>query len=134
MRSAADTYLRHGMLLAALVSLCGCDRPQKPTRDATGQFALYVDKSLKPAKFHAPLDNLDKWRAQHSRVVRTGKRSRYQCVLCHDPQRHCNQCHTYMGAHHEIYHAKLPAIAAAPQAKLPAHTPQTPMQPSHKPK
>ena len=129
MRVASDTYLRQGMLLAALVGLWGCDRPQKPMRDGTGEFALYVDKSLTPAKFHEPLDNLDKWRAQHSRTVKRGERSRYQCVLCHDPERHCTQCHTYMGVHSEIYRAAAPTLTAAPQAKKPAA--KRPAEPTH---
>jgi len=132
MSAATDRHFRHCIVAAALVSLWGCDRPQKPMRDSTGEFALYVDKSLTPAKFHEPLDNLDKWRARHAPVVKRGKRSRYQCVLCHDPERHCTQCHTYMGMHHEIYRAAAPTLTAAPQAKMPAA--KRPAEPTHEPK
>ena len=97
-------------LVAALTALTGCDGPDKaakPTKGGTGPYAYHVDNSLKPPTFHQPLD---RWALRHGTEIRRGKRSRYQCVLCHDAEYHCNPCHQYARLRREIY---LPARLAA---------------------
>ena len=97
------------LAVLALVCVCGCDRPAKPTRDGKGPYSLYVDASLTAPRFHQPLDQ---WRHGHRQAVRRGERSRYQCVLCHAPERHCNQCHRYIGLWREVY--SMPAVTLTP--------------------
>ena len=93
----------------ALVCACGCDRPAKPTRDGKGPYSLHVDASLTAPRFHQPLDQ---WRVGHGRAIQSHQRNRYQCVLCHDPERHCNQCHRYIGLCREVY--SMPAVTLTP--------------------
>ena len=101
----ASAFIVIAFILAAAP---GCRRPDKPARGAHGEFALEAtDVSLTWPSYHAPLDT---WVARHSPEVEGRRRSKYQCVLCHDPERHCNQCHRYMGLHRRIM---LPAAPAS---------------------
>jgi len=79
----------------------------------------YVDKSLTPPTFHLPLE---KWRANHLRVVKKGEHSRYECVLCHEPPRHCHQCHSYIGIHDFIDRPVAPASSPSPAPSSPARS------------
>ena len=80
------------LLLVTLMPLggAGCRRLTDAERQARAQIEVYVDKDLTAPKFHEPRS---RWRAVHGRTLKRRERSRYQCVLCHDPPRHCTKCH-----------------------------------------
>ena len=78
-----------GVLLAGV----GCRR--LTDAEPRAQIEVYVDRDLTAPKFHDPLTA---WRAGHGQALRRRQRSRCQCVLCHDPPRHCTKCHVQTGA------------------------------------
>ncbi len=80
----------------------------------------YVDPSLTPPTYHLPLK---KWRANHLRSVKKGARTRYECVLCHEPPRHCNRCHRYMGVRDFIDRPVAPPMSPQPAPSPPARSP-----------
>jgi len=75
-----------------------------------------MDASVPAPKFHHPLDL---WLLRHVGDVVSGKRSQYQCVLCHDPERHCEQCHEERGIPRRMFLKVEPSvtITAAPLPK-----------------
>ncbi len=117
-------YDRGKVLLGIALFVAGVTYPVwrgllNPPRPATADgepVETYVDPSLKPPKFHEPLA---RWRAYHPFVIHRGERTRYQCVLCHDPERHCDQCHSYVGVRDLIDRpvALPPGVKPAPKPR-----------------
>jgi len=85
---------------AATLALCiGCNRPAKPPRGGHGPHALEGRQPVDAPTYHKPLKA---WEEGHGAAINRRVRSQYQCVLCHDPERHCNRCHRHMGVRRAI--------------------------------
>ena len=82
------------LVVVVLLGGVGCRRLTDAERRARAQIEVYVDKDLTAPKLHQPIGT---WRAVHGQAIRRRVRSRYQCVLCHDPPRHCTKCHRQCG-------------------------------------
>lgn len=89
------------IIVAVFFISAGCTYPPKPEKDGKGPLAIQVDKRLTPPLYHEPLE---KWRINHSPVVKGAGKSRFECFLCHNPDTGCNRCHNYIGA--ETYQEK----------------------------
>ncbi len=73
----------------------GCQQVQKPELNGQGPLAVKVARGTAVPEYHAPAE---RWRVQHQEALNRGDFSQKECVLCHNPQTGCNQCHQYAGA------------------------------------
>ena len=78
-----------------ILCLVGCQKVQKPELKGEGPLAITVDRGESVPESHAPLE---RWRTLHVEALNRGDFSQKECVLCHNPQTGCNQCHRYVGA------------------------------------
>lgn len=103
------------LMIACLCACTGCWRTPAaaPARE---EQEFVMDASAPPPKFHLPPEV---WLIRHMGDVVSGKRSRYQCVLCHDPERDCEQCHEEKGVPRRAFLKIEPGvtITAAPLPK-----------------
>jgi len=85
------------LLVIAFLSLgsLGCQQVQKPELNGQGPLAVKVARGTAVPEYHAPAD---RWRIQHQEALNRGDFSQKECMLCHNPQTGCNQCHQYAGA------------------------------------
>jgi hypothetical protein len=67
---------------------------EKPVKDGEGPLAVYLDPSLPAPEYHNPLDW---WQLNHKNVVNRGDLEQADCLVCHDPEMSCNNCHNYVG-------------------------------------
>ncbi len=72
------------------LSLSGLDAP---SQDSSGPLALVVASGLATPSYHDPI--ADWQRIGHRDYVRGNGFD--DCLGCHYPPEHCNQCHTYVG-------------------------------------
>lgn len=82
-------------ILLISLTLFGCQKVQKPELKGEGPLAVTVARGTAVPEYHSPAD---RWRTYHGEAITGGDFSRRECVLCHDPQTGCNQCHKYIGA------------------------------------
>ena len=75
--------------------LLGCQQVQKPEVNGEGPLGVKMARGIISPEFHAPLE---RWRTSHKQALNGGDFTERQCVLCHDPQKSCNNCHGYIGA------------------------------------
>jgi hypothetical protein len=83
------------ILLILTVGITSCQQVQKPELKGEGPLAITVDRGTAVPEYHAPLA---RWRTLHVEALNRGDFSQRECVLCHNPQTGCNQCHSYVGA------------------------------------
>jgi hypothetical protein len=75
--------------------IAGCQQVEKPEVKGEGPLAVMVARGITSPEFHAPIE---RWRTTHKRAINSGDFTERECVLCHDPKKSCNNCHTYIGA------------------------------------
>jgi hypothetical protein len=78
-----------------LIALGACQQVQKPELKGEGPLAVTVARGTATPEYHAPLE---RWRTLHADALNRGDFTQRECVLCHNPQTGCNQCHQYVGA------------------------------------
>ena len=78
-----------------LIGLGACQQMQKPELKGEGPLAVTVARGTATPEYHAPLE---RWRTLHADALNRGDFTQRECVLCHNPQTGCNQCHQYVGA------------------------------------
>lgn len=67
----------------------------KPVKDGSGPLAIYVAPRFPAPEYHSPLD----WyRRYHMDILNRGDLLQSDCLYCHEPQKSCNNCHSYVGA------------------------------------
>jgi len=84
-----------GITLPLLIGLWGCQQVQKPELNGEGPLALRVARGTAVPEYHAPAES---WRVQHKEALNQGDFTQRECILCHNPQTGCNQCHQYVAA------------------------------------
>jgi hypothetical protein len=91
-------YLRKSAFICVPIGLIffpACQQVQKPELKGEGPLAVNVARGTAVPEYHAPAE---RWRTLHGSALNRGDFSQRECVLCHDPQAGCNQCHQYVGA------------------------------------
>ena len=78
----------------ALFSLLACQQVQKPELKGEGPLAVTVARGTATPEYHAPAE---RWRVSHGQAINRGDFSQRECVLCHNPETACNNCHQYVG-------------------------------------
>jgi hypothetical protein len=72
-----------------------CQQVQKPEVKGEGPLAVAMDRAITSPEFHAPVE---RWRSIHKKAINNGDFTERECVLCHNPKKSCNHCHSYIGA------------------------------------
>jgi len=72
----------------------GCQNVQKPELKGEGPLAVTVARGTATPEYHAPAE---RWRVSHGQALNRGDFTQRECVLCHNPETGCNQCHQYVG-------------------------------------
>ncbi len=83
------------ILLVLMLFLWGCGQVQKPETKGKGPLAVVMERGTPAAEYHVPLE---RWRVTHKKALANGDFTERECVLCHNPQKSCNNCHRYIGA------------------------------------
>ncbi len=97
-KAIESTMRRHLAILfgSLLVTIfLGCQQVQKPELKGEGPLAVVVPRGSTAPEYHAPIE---RWRTIHMEAVNQGDFTERECVLCHNPNTGCNQCHQYIGA------------------------------------
>ncbi len=100
-----------GLFFVSSWSLAGLE---PPSQDSDGQLALKVSAGLSTPDYHDPIE--DWQRVTHREYV--GEEGFDDCLECHYPPTHCNQCHTYVGG--------APIIPTVTPSATPTVTPTPP--------
>ena len=87
--------LYHLLSAISLLVLMGCQQVQKPEVKGEGPLAVTVSRGITSPEFHAPIE---RWRTTHKKAINSGDFTERECILCHNPKKSCNNCHTYIGA------------------------------------
>ncbi len=82
-------------VLMILLGLFACQQVQKPELKGEGPLAVTVARGTATPEYHAPAE---RWRVSHGQALNRGDFYQRECVLCHNPETGCNQCHQYVGA------------------------------------
>jgi len=82
------------ILLLILNGLLACQQVQKPELKGEGPLAVTVARGTATPEYHAPAE---RWRVSHGQALNRGDFTQRECVLCHNPETGCNQCHQYVG-------------------------------------
>ena len=77
-----------------LTIVLGCQNVQKPELKGEGPLAVTVARGMATPEYHAPAE---RWRVSHGQALNRGDFTQRECVLCHNPETGCNQCHQYVG-------------------------------------
>ncbi len=83
------------LAILLILVFSGCQNVQKPEIKGKGPLAVVMDRGTATPEYHAPLE---RWRANHKQALNDGDFTERECVLCHNPQKSCNNCHGYVGA------------------------------------
>jgi hypothetical protein len=89
----SSKYLILAVFLFSTVVL-GCQNVQKPELKGEGPLAVTVARGTATPEYHAPAE---RWRVSHGQALNRGDFTQRECVLCHNPETGCNQCHQYVG-------------------------------------
>jgi hypothetical protein len=81
-------------LLAMVAVGCSNERVAKPELKGTGPLALKLPAGLLSPEYHQPVDF---WKQHHMDIVNRGDYSKHECMLCHEADTSCNNCHEYVG-------------------------------------
>ena len=82
------------LTVTSLFMIAGCQQVQKPEVRGEGPLAVKTARGITSPEFHAPLE---RWRTTHKKALNIGDFTERECILCHDPQKSCNNCHKYIG-------------------------------------
>ena len=90
---------KSAMILAAVSLLLlsftmGCNKVQKPELKGEGPLALKLPDGVLSPEYHQPVDY---WKQHHLDLILRGDYNRQECMLCHDANTSCNNCHDYVG-------------------------------------
>lgn len=90
---------KSAMILAAVSLLLlsftmGCNKVQKPELKGEGPLALKLPDGVLSPEYHQPVDY---WKQHHMDLILRGDYNRQECMLCHDANTSCNNCHDYVG-------------------------------------
>ncbi|MCL5075810.1 MAG: hypothetical protein M1136_09235 [Chloroflexi bacterium] len=97
------TILWSVIVIAALVlfSIVAVVRVPEPVKDGRGPLAIKIEPQYTAPDYHNPLDW---WKTHHMEVVDRGVFGQnqvdfnlHQCLYCHEVQKSCNNCHSYVG-------------------------------------
>lgn len=83
------------LALIALVVIYYPSLVEKPVKDGSGPLAIYIAPSYAAPEYHSPLDY---WQTHHTDMVNRGDLTQADCLYCHEPEKSCNTCHSYVGA------------------------------------
>jgi hypothetical protein len=72
----------------------GCQQVEKPELKGEGPLAVTVARGTSVPEYHAPAE---RWRIRHKEAINEGDFTERECILCHNPETGCNQCHEYAG-------------------------------------
>jgi hypothetical protein len=92
-----NIYLRISAKICVLIvlfSLRACQQVQKPELKGEGPLAVTVARGTATPEYHAPAE---RWRINHGQALNRGDFTQRECVLCHNLETGCNQCHRYVG-------------------------------------
>lgn len=81
-------------LLAMVAVGCSNERVAKPELKGTGPLALILPAGILSPEYHQPVDF---WKQHHMDILARGDYSKHECMLCHDANTSCNNCHEYVG-------------------------------------
>ena len=82
------------VLVLAMVG-CSNERVAKPELKGGGPLAVRMEPGLLSPEYHQPVDY---WKDHHMDIVKRGDFTKQECMVCHDPNTSCNNCHEYVGA------------------------------------
>ena len=83
------------LTLIALVAFYYPAYVEKPVKDGSGPLAVYVSPRYAAPEYHSPLDY---WQTHHIDMINRGDLTQADCLYCHEPEKSCNNCHSYVGA------------------------------------
>jgi hypothetical protein len=84
------------LILVVLFTVAYYPRPvEKPEKDGPGPLAVYISPRYAAPEYHSPLDY---WKRHHTDMMNRGDLAQSDCLYCHEPERSCNHCHSYVGA------------------------------------
>jgi len=83
------------LTLIALVVIYYPAYVEKPVKDGSGPLAVYVSPRYAAPEYHSPLDY---WQTHHIDMINRGDLTQADCLYCHEPEKSCNNCHSYVGA------------------------------------
>ncbi len=81
-------------LLAVFAVGCSNERVAKPELKGTGPLALRLPPGILSPEYHQPVDY---WKDHHMDILKRGDYNKHECMLCHDVNTSCNNCHDYVG-------------------------------------
>ncbi|MBI5191690.1 MAG: hypothetical protein HZA22_13610 [Nitrospirae bacterium] len=84
-------------IMAALLMVmvvAGCDRVSKPELKGEGPLALTLPEGMLSPEYHQPVEY---WKTHHMDIIAHGDYEKQECMLCHDANTSCNNCHEYVG-------------------------------------
>ena len=82
------------IIFLIVTCLLACQQVQKPELKGEGPLAVTVARGTATPEYHAPAE---RWRVSHGQALNRGDFKQRECVLCHNPETGCNQCHQYVG-------------------------------------
>ena len=93
MRTSFKVAVLASLLLVLFVA--GCNKKvTKPELKGKGPLALKLPAGVLSPEYHQPVDF---WKQHHMDVLKRGDYSKQECMLCHDVNTSCNNCHDYVG-------------------------------------
>jgi len=90
------TSIKMAVLAASLLLLvfsAGC-KVEKPELKGKGPLALKLPAGVLSPEYHQPVEY---WKQHHMDILKRGDYSKQECMLCHDVNTSCNNCHEYVG-------------------------------------
>jgi len=80
--------------LLLMVFMAGCNKVDKPELKGKGPLAVKLPAGILSPEYHQPVEY---WKSHHMDILKRGDYSRQECMLCHDANTSCNNCHDYVG-------------------------------------
>jgi hypothetical protein len=81
------------LCITAVLLLAGCV-PEKPAKDGKGELAVTISREFTAPSTHSPLEW---WQTHHFQAIDSGDMQEKDCLYCHQTERSCNNCHSYVG-------------------------------------
>lgn len=73
----------------------GCQQVPKPELKGEGPLQVAAPTGTPIPEYHAPSE---RWRRLHGEAINRQDFTERECLLCHNPQTGCQQCHKYVAA------------------------------------
>lgn len=86
-------YIRIFFLFLVMAG-CGSERVEKPQLNGRGPLAIVLEGNGSAPNYHNPMEW---WKRNHMEAIRLGDYSQRECMLCHQVETSCNNCHRYVG-------------------------------------